>query len=127
MGRIIEERISQRGRGGEGERGRTKDKGERRKEKGERRSSRAEGKGDHSPLTNHGEGLVGKGGIRGRERGGDKEIGECKFQISNFKFQNAKWGRKAMLNGIKGSAHFTLREFQCKGTNCCGGAVKASP
>lgn len=30
-----------------------------------------------------------------------------------------------MLNAIKVSPHFNLREFQCKGRNCCGGAVKA--
>ncbi len=29
-----------------------------------------------------------------------------------------------MLNNIKVSLHFNLREFQCKGKNCCGGAVK---
>ena len=29
-----------------------------------------------------------------------------------------------MLNGIKVSPHFSLREFQCRGRNCCGGAVK---
>jgi len=29
-----------------------------------------------------------------------------------------------MLNAIKVSPHFSLREFQCRGRNCCGGAVK---
>lgn len=29
-----------------------------------------------------------------------------------------------MLNNIKVSPHFNLREFQCKGNNCCAGAVK---
>ncbi len=29
-----------------------------------------------------------------------------------------------MLNAIKVSPHFSLREFQCKGRNGCGGAVK---
>ena len=29
-----------------------------------------------------------------------------------------------MLNRIKVSPHFNLGEFQCRGRNCCGGAVK---